>query len=69
MLEGFFFGNKVINNSDGSMRVCYIFVMYGKYILYVVVRGCEIEESFFSVNVVEGIDYIKVGLIFMKIGF
>lgn len=58
-----------MNNGDGGWRVCYILVMYGKYDLYVIIRGCEVEGSFFSVNVVEGIDYIKVGLIFMKIGF
>ena len=66
--EGFFLGNKVTNNSDGSMRVRYTPVTHGKHILYVAVRGRAIEGSPFSVNVVEGIDYTKVGPTFMKIG-
>ena len=66
--EGFFLGNKVTNNRDGTMKVRYIPVTQGKHILQVEVRGREIEGSPFSVNVFEGIDYQKVGLAFMKIG-
>lgn len=66
--EGFFLGNKVTNNGDGTMRVRYTPVTQGKHTLHVVVRGRDIEGSPFSVHVVEGIDYLKAGPIFMKIG-
>jgi len=66
--EGFFLGNKVTNNGDGAMKVRYTPVTHGKHVLYVAVRGREIEGSPFNVNVVEGIDYQKVGPTFMKIG-
>lgn len=46
-----------MNSGDGILKVWYILVMCGKYILYVIVCGCEIEGSFFSVSVFEGIDY------------
>lgn len=66
--EGFFLGNKVTNNGDGSLRVRYTPVTHGKHILHVEIREREIEGSPFSVNVVEGIDYTKAGPTFMKIG-
>ena len=66
--EGFFVGNKVTNNGDGSMRVRYTSVTHGTHLVHVAVRGREIEGSPFTVNVFEGIDYQKVGPIFMKIG-
>ena len=66
--EGFFLGNKVTNNGDGSIRVRYTPVTKGKHLLHVAIRGRDIVGAPFTVNVVEGIDYKQVGPTFMKIG-